>query len=171
MSFQQDEKRFQRGGNGPWFFLILWKKKLWILWFLMIIWVILGGFYSWTFFDLSLCFWVTGQIICKKMNFCDFDSICIFLTIDFRKNLQEYFFVWILAFFHIYFKDRIARIDPNVALIMLFQYLKRNPAFKLYYSIFWQKTKFRMPITIFEHFFLKNRRFLDKLYLATFILH
>ena len=59
-----------------------------------IIWVILGGFYSWTFFDLSLCFWVTGQIICKKMNFSDFDPICIFLTIDFCENLQEYFFVW-----------------------------------------------------------------------------
>ena len=57
------------------------------VWFLMIIWVILGGFYSWTFFDLSLCFWVTGQIICKKNNFRDFDPICIFLTIDFCENL------------------------------------------------------------------------------------
>ena len=60
----------------------------------MIIWVILGGFHSWTFFDLSLCFWVTGQIIFKEMNFGAFDPICIFLTIDFCENLQEYFFVW-----------------------------------------------------------------------------
>ena len=27
------------------------------------------------------------------MNFSDFDPICIFITIDFRENLQEYFFV------------------------------------------------------------------------------
>ena len=76
------------------FFLILWKKKLRFLWFLMIIWVILGGFRSWTFFDWSVCFWVTGQIIWEKVIFCDFDPICIFLTIDFCENLQEHFFVW-----------------------------------------------------------------------------
>ena len=28
------------------------------------------------------------------MTFCDFDPICIFLTIDFCENLHEYFFVW-----------------------------------------------------------------------------
>ena len=36
------------------------------LWFIMVTWVILGGFHSWPFFDLSLCFWVTGQISCKE---------------------------------------------------------------------------------------------------------
>ena len=87
-------KKVPKGGKWPLIFFNTMKKKLWILWFLMIIWVILGGFYSWTFFDLSLCFWVTGQIICKKMNFRDFDPICIFLTIDFCENLQEYIFAW-----------------------------------------------------------------------------
>ena len=76
--------------------LVIWPYpyllNYWFLWFLMIIWVILGGFRSWTFFDWSVCFWVTGQIIWKKVIFFYFDPICIFLTIDFCENLQEYFF-------------------------------------------------------------------------------
>ena len=53
---------------------IYWKiwKKLCFLWFHLIIWDILGGFHSWTFFYLSLRFWVTGQIRCKNINISDF---------------------------------------------------------------------------------------------------
>ena len=49
---------------------------------------------------------------------------------------------WILGFFHIYFKARIVRAGLNVALIILFQYMKRNPSIKIYFSTFCQKTKF-----------------------------
>ena len=77
-----------------WIFLDPMNFFLWFLWLFMIFGVILGGFHSWTFFDLSLRFWVTGQIIFKEMNFGAFDPICIFLTIDFCENLHEYFFVW-----------------------------------------------------------------------------
>ena len=44
-------------------------KKMCFLWFLLIIWVILGGFHSWPFFYLSLSFWVTGQISWKENDF------------------------------------------------------------------------------------------------------
>ena len=47
---------------------------------------------------------------------------------------------WI--FFHIYFKARIVRAGLNIALIMFSQYMKRNPAIKLYFSTFGQKQKF-----------------------------
>ena len=49
---------------------------------------------------------------------------------------------WILGFFHIYFKARIVRATLNIALIMIFQYMKRNPSIKIYFSTFCQKTKF-----------------------------
>ena len=38
------------------------------------------------------------------------------------------------------FVPRIKCLAQNVALIMLFQYLKRNPAIKIYFSSFSQKT-------------------------------
>ena len=61
-------------------------------------------------------------------------------------------FLW---FFHIYFKARIVREGLNVALIMLFQYMKRNPAIKFYFSTFSQKTKFSDANYYFWYFFLK----------------
>ena len=80
--------------KGKKIYIVYYKFFLYFLWFFMIVWVILGGFHSWTFFDLSLCFWVTGQIICKTHILCDFDPICIYLSIDFCENLYKYFFVW-----------------------------------------------------------------------------
>ena len=49
---------------------------------------------------------------------------------------------WNFAFFCIKksFAPRIKCLAQNVALIMLFQYLKRNPAIKFYFSSFSQKT-------------------------------
>ena len=81
-----EEKIFMGGcSRTRWFFLNTMKKKLRFLWFLMIIWVILGGFRSWTFFDWSVCFWVTGQIIWKKV---------IFLWFWPYLYLLNYWFLW-----------------------------------------------------------------------------
>ena len=63
---------------------------------------------------------------------------------------------WILGFFHIYFKARIVRASLNIALIMLFQYMKRNPSIKIYFSTFCQKTKFSDSNYHFWIFFSEN---------------
>ena len=59
-----------------------------------------------------------------------------------RQKTKIFLKFWILFFWNIYFEARIARAGLNVALILLYQYLKRNPAINFYFSIFWQKTKF-----------------------------
>ena len=47
-----------------------------------------------------------------------------------------------LQFFHIYFEDGIMTAGLNVALTMLYQYLKINPHIQLYFSTYKQEKYF-----------------------------
>ena len=62
----------------------------------------------------------------------------------------------IFIFFHIYFEARIMTTGLNVALTLLYQYLKKNLSIQLYFSTYRQKSIFEVPITVFNYFFLKN---------------
>ena len=59
---------------------------------------------------------------------------------------------WFSYFFHIYFEARIMTTGLNIALTMLYQYLKRNPSIQIYFSTYWQKQHFQVPITVFTFF-------------------
>ena len=65
-------------------------------------------------------------------------------------------------FFHIHIEARIMTTGLNVALTLLHQYLKRNPAIQLYLSTYWQTKKhFKVSITVFDYFFSKSTGNID----------
>ena len=68
----------------------------------------------------------------------------------------------IYIFFYIHIEARIMTTGLNVALTLLHQYLKRNPAIQLYLSTYWQTKKhFKVSITVFDYFFSKSTGNID----------
>ena len=115
---KKQEKYSWEAAPGPVnFFLILWKK--------FAIFVIFNDYLG-HFRGVSLLnfFWLERLFLSyrtnnlKKVIFCDFDPICIFLTIDFCENLQEHFFVWNQFLF-------IKRIRKNAKIFYKFNILAK----------------------------------------------
>ena len=62
----------------------------------------------------------------------------------------------IFIFFNIYFEARIMSTGLNVALTLLYQYLKKNLSIQLYFSTYRQKSILEIPITVFNIFFFSK---------------
>ena len=72
---------------------------------------------------------------------------CVILVLTGEHHIEMNF-----GIFHIYLRPRIVRAGLNVAFIMLFQYMKRNPVIKFIFTTLYQRINFSMPNTIFGYF-------------------